>query len=152
MLDRKIYQLSQEGKDVWICVPNQGGRWIERARILDIQGDTVLVRYETEDEEEICSWEELLRIDSIGSIAQRLSTIPKGLTSPTDLLVAEECPESEMLVDPTKVATPVDDSETHGEDSPAPGSQPERDPTTEPLIYLQEEGQPAWDASPDNHD
>jgi hypothetical protein len=96
MLHRKVYQLSREGKDVWIYLRDQG-RWLERARILDIEGDTVLVRYETEDDEEICSWEEIVRLDSIGAVAQRLSTIPKGPLSPAELLVADDCPEAEMI-------------------------------------------------------
>ncbi len=144
MLDRKIYQLSQEGKDVWIYLRDQG-RWLERARILDIQGETILVRYETEDEDEICSWEELLRLDSIGGVAQRLSTIPKGLTAPTDLLVSDECPAEEMLKDPA--LDPSDDLDTA-----SPGNTVERDPVTEPLLRSQEEGQSTWDSSSEGHE
>lgn len=96
MLHRRIYQLSREGKDVWIYLRDQG-RWLERAKILDIEGDTILVRYETEDEEEICSWEEMIRLESIGAVAQRLSTIPKGMLSTADLLISDECPPAELL-------------------------------------------------------
>ncbi|MEN9225992.1 MAG: hypothetical protein Q6L60_12955 [Thermostichus sp. HHBFW_bins_43] len=96
MLHRRIYQLSREGKDVWIYLRDQG-RWLERAKILDIEGDTILVRYETEDEEEICSWEEMVRLESIGAVAQRLSTIPKGMLSTADLPTSEDCPSAELL-------------------------------------------------------
>jgi hypothetical protein len=96
MLHRKIYQLSREEKDVWIYLRDQG-RWLERARILDIEGDLVLIRYETEDEDEICSWEEMIRLDSIGAVAQRLSTIPKGTFLLSDLPISDDCPESEQL-------------------------------------------------------
>ena len=96
MLHRKIYQLSREGKDVWIYLRDQA-RWIERSRILEVEGDLVSLRYETEDEYEIAAWEELVRIDSIGSVAQRLSTIPKGNISLNDLPTAEDCHASEQL-------------------------------------------------------
>ena len=99
MLDRKIYQFSQEGKEVWIYLRDQG-RWLDRCRILDQAGDLVVVRYETEDEDEICSWEEIIRIDSIGAVAQRLSTIPKGDFQPSDLPTAEDYPESEHIDTP----------------------------------------------------
>ena len=96
MLHRKIYQLSREGKDVWIYLRDQA-RWIERARILELEGDLVSLRYETEDEYEIAAWEEIVRIESIGSVAQRLSSVPKGNVSLNDLPTAEDCPVSEKL-------------------------------------------------------
>ncbi len=96
MLHRKIYQLSREGKEVWIYLRDQG-RWLEHARILDIEGDLVLVRYETEDEDEICSWEEMIRLESIGAVTQRLSTVPKGHLLPSELNVTEDCPIAEQI-------------------------------------------------------
>ncbi len=99
MLSRKLYQFSQEGKDVWIFLRDRG-TWIERCRILDQTGDLVVVRYETEDEDEICSWEEIIRLDSIGAVAQRLSTVPKGDFHPSDLPTAEDYPEYERLDPP----------------------------------------------------
>lgn len=96
MLERKIYQLAREGKDVSIFLRDRGS-WLERVRILDIEGDIVLVRHETEDEDEICAWEEMIRLDAISSIAQRLSTIPKHALTPGDLLVSDDCPEAELL-------------------------------------------------------
>jgi hypothetical protein len=55
MLHRKIYQLCCDGHEVWIFLRDQQ-RWIERAKILDIEGDLVTLRYETEEEDENCSW------------------------------------------------------------------------------------------------
>ena len=55
MLHRKIYQIHCDGREVWIFLRDQQ-RWLERARILDIEGDLVTVRYETEEEDEVCSW------------------------------------------------------------------------------------------------
>jgi hypothetical protein len=95
MLHRKIYQLCCDGREVSIYLRDQQ-RWIERAQILDIEGDLVILRYETEDEDEICSWEEIIRLDSIGSVAQRLATVSR---SNTDLSIAEDCPEAEQLRD-----------------------------------------------------
>ena len=51
MLHRKIYQLCCDGREVWIFLRDQQ-RWIERARILDIEGDLVTLRYETEEDDE----------------------------------------------------------------------------------------------------
>lgn len=99
MLHRKLYQLAHEGTEIWLYLRDQG-RWIERARILDIEGDLVSVRYETEDEDEICAWEEMIRLESISSVTRRLSSIPKGKTSPSDLLISEDCPEAERIQDP----------------------------------------------------
>jgi hypothetical protein len=98
MLHRKIFQLAREGTEVWLYLRDQG-RWLERARILDVEGDLVTVRYETEDEDEICSWEEMVRLESIGSVTRRLSAVPKGRTAPSDLLTSEDCPEAERLQD-----------------------------------------------------
>ncbi|MFM7885317.1 MAG: DUF6679 family protein [Pseudanabaena sp.] len=96
MLHRKIYQLCEAKSDVWIYLRDQG-RWLERARILDIEGDVVTIRYETEDEDEVCSWEEMVRLESIGAVTQRLSSVAKIGMSSGDLLVSDECPEAEQI-------------------------------------------------------
>lgn len=95
MLHRKIYQLSCDGREVWIFLRDQQ-RWIERARILDIEGDLVTLRYEVEDDDETSSWEEIVRLESIGAITQRLAIVSR---SDMDLPIADECPESEQLPD-----------------------------------------------------
>ena len=69
-------------------------RWIERARIIDIEGDLVTLRYETDEDEEICSWEEMVRLESIGAITQKLASVPRGNVEP---LLTEDCPEVERI-------------------------------------------------------
>lgn len=95
MLHRKIYQISCDGREVWIYLRDQQ-RWIERARILDIEGDLITLRYEVEEDDEISSWEEIIRIESIGAITQRLATVSR---SDVDLPISDDCPESERLPD-----------------------------------------------------
>ena len=93
MLHRKIYQLCCDGQEVWIFLRDQQ-RWVERARILDIEGDLITLRYETEEDDEICSWQEMVRLESIGAITQRLAVVPRG---DVELTVAEDCPETEII-------------------------------------------------------
>ncbi|MGF1485782.1 MAG: DUF6679 family protein [Prochloraceae cyanobacterium] len=93
MLDRKIYQLCTEGREVCIFLRDQQ-RWIEDARIVALEGDLVTIRYETEEDEEISSWEEMVRIESISAITQKLASVPR---INTEILVAEDCPEAEQI-------------------------------------------------------
>ncbi len=96
MLHRKIYQLYNDGQEVWIFLRDQQ-RWLERASIVDIEGDLVTLRYETEEEEEICAWEEMVRLDSIGAVTRKLASVPKGDIDP---LVSDDCPEAERIQKP----------------------------------------------------
>jgi len=89
MLHRKIYQLCCDGREVCVFLRDQQ-RWIERARIIDIEGD--LLRYETE-EDEMCSWEEM-GLESIGAVTQKLASVPRGNAEP---LVSDDCPEAERI-------------------------------------------------------
>ena len=91
MLHRKIYQLCCDEREVWIFLRDQQ-RWIERARILDIEGDLVTVRFEADEEDEVCAWEELIRLDSIGSISQKISTVSRIEGEP--VIVSDDCPEA----------------------------------------------------------
>lgn len=93
MLHRKIYQLHCDGREVNLFLRDQQ-RWIERVRILDVEGDLVTIRYETDDDDEACSWEEMIRLESIGSVQQKLASVPRG---PFEPLVSDDCPESEKL-------------------------------------------------------
>ena len=102
MLHRKIYQLSCDGREVWIFLRDQQ-RWIERATILDLEGDLVTLRYETEEEDETCSWEEMVRLESIGSVMQKLATVPR---MDVELTVADDCPETEQISDHRPDANP----------------------------------------------
>uniref|UniRef100_B8HYL3 Uncharacterized protein n=1 Tax=Cyanothece sp. (strain PCC 7425 / ATCC 29141) TaxID=395961 RepID=B8HYL3_CYAP4 len=100
MLHRKLYQLYSEGQEVWIYLRDQQ-RYIERARIIDIEGDLVTLRYENEEDEEICSWEEMVRLESIGAVSRKLAVVPKGNVDP---LVSEDCPEAEQIRNPSSDA------------------------------------------------
>ncbi|NET00202.1 MAG: hypothetical protein F6K62_16745 [Sphaerospermopsis sp. SIO1G2] len=93
MLHRKIYQLCCDGREVCVFLRDQQ-RWIEQARIIDIEGDLVTLRYETDEEDEISSWEEMVRLESIGSITQKLASVPRGNVEP---LLTEDCPDSERI-------------------------------------------------------
>jgi len=97
MLHRKIYQLYSDGQEVWVFLRDQQ-RWIERASIVDIEGDLVTLRYETEEDDEICSWEEMVRLESIGAVTRKLAAVPKGDIEP---LVSEDCPEAEQIRNPS---------------------------------------------------
>jgi hypothetical protein len=93
MLHRKIYQLCCDGREVCVFLRDQQ-RWIERARIVDIEGDLVTIRYETDEEDELSSWEEMVRLESIGSVTQKLASVPRGHAEP---LVSDDCPEAEQI-------------------------------------------------------
>ncbi|MCL6435885.1 DUF6679 family protein [Leptothermofonsia sp. ETS-13] len=93
MLHRKIYQLCCDGREVWIFLRDQQ-RWIERARILEIEGDLVTLRYEMEEDDEISSWEEMVRLESIGAVTQKLASVPRGNAEP---VVSDDCPEAEQI-------------------------------------------------------
>lgn len=98
MLQRKIYQLCCDGREVSVFLRDQQ-RWIERARILDIEGDLVTLRYEMDEEDEVCSWEEMVRIESIGAISQKLASVSRGNYDP---LVSDDCPEAEQIPNPSQ--------------------------------------------------
>ena len=93
MLDRKIYQLCTEGREVCIFLRDQQ-RWIEDASIVALEGDLVTIRYETEEDEEISSWEEMVTIESISAIAQKLASVPR---INTEIPIADDCPEAEQI-------------------------------------------------------
>ena len=95
MLQRKIYQFSCDGREVQIFLRDQQ-RWIESATILGIEGDLVTLRYETEDEDEVCSWEEMVRLESIGSVSQKLATVSKR---GAEILMTNDCPDVEQMGD-----------------------------------------------------
>jgi hypothetical protein len=100
MLHRKLSQLHCDGHEVNLFLRDQQ-RWIERAKILDIEGNLVTVRYEIEDEDESSSWEEILLLESIGAVSRQLSFVPR--VSDMELLVSDDCPESEQLSSPTAI-------------------------------------------------
>ena len=97
MLHRKIYQLCQDGREVCIFLRDQQ-RWLEGGRIVDFEGDIVTIRYETEEEDEISSWGEMVRLESIGAVTQKLASVSK---TNTEIMVSDECPEAEQINPPS---------------------------------------------------
>ncbi len=93
MLHRKIYQLSQDAHEVSIFLRDQQ-RWIENALIVDLEGDLVTIRYEMEDDDEISSWEEMVRLESVGAVSKKLASVCRYNT---ELQIADDCPESEQI-------------------------------------------------------
>jgi hypothetical protein len=93
MLHRKIYQFCTDGQEVCIFLRDQQ-RWLDKARIVSLEGDLVTIRYETEEEDEISSWEEMVRLESIGAVSRQLSSVSR-LNS--EVLVSDDCPESEQI-------------------------------------------------------
>lgn len=98
MLHRKLYQFCAEKRPVWVFLRDQQ-RWIEEATVVDIEGDLVTLRYEAEDDDELHSWEESVRLDSIGAVSTRLSYVCRT-TSADELAITGECPEAERLSQP----------------------------------------------------
>lgn len=93
MLHRKIYQLCADKREVSVFLRDQQ-RWIEPAQIVDIEGDLVVIRYEVDEEEEVSSWEEMVRLESIGAISRKLAAVPRNNV---EVVVSEDCPEAEQL-------------------------------------------------------
>lgn len=94
MLHRKLYQLHCDGYEVNLFLRDQQ-RWIERAKILDIEGNLVTIRYEIEDEDESSSWEEMILLESIGAVSRQLSFVPR--LGEMEVLVSDDCPEAEQI-------------------------------------------------------
>jgi len=93
MLHRKIHQLFTDNREVSIYLRDQQ-RWIDKAKILSLEGDLVTIRYESDEDDEISAWEEMFRLESIGSISCKLASVSRDNT---ELLVSEDCPEVEQL-------------------------------------------------------
>jgi len=100
MLHRKLYQMCSEHREVCIFLRDQQ-RWIDRATIIDIEGDLVTIRYESDEDDELCAWEEMVRIESIGAVSQKTASVNKGNVDP---LVSEDCPEAERIHKPNTEA------------------------------------------------
>ena len=97
MLHRKLYQFCSEQRPVWVFLRDQQ-RWIEEALVVEIQGDLVTLRYDAEDGDDSHSWEESVRLDSIGAVSTRLSYVNRS--GGDDLPTSEDCPEAERLSQP----------------------------------------------------
>ncbi|MEO0768644.1 MAG: DUF6679 family protein [Cyanobacteria bacterium J06649_4] len=88
MLQRKLYKLSAEGCRVQIYLRDQQ-RWIEAAIILSIESDLVTLQYTQQTHHGTQLWEEMVRIESIGSVSRKISeTHPETLTQKQQLTSA----------------------------------------------------------------
>jgi hypothetical protein len=98
MLHRKLERFRLEQRPVWIYLLDQQ-RWIERALVVEIEGDLVTLRYDDEDGDDRHSWEESVRLASIGAVSTRLACVSR-LTNADDLPVTGDFPEAERLGSP----------------------------------------------------
>ncbi|BAQ63299.1 hypothetical protein GM3709_64 [Geminocystis sp. NIES-3709] len=83
----------KEGCDVSVFLRDQQ-RWIEDAQIIGIEGDIVVIRYEMEEDYENSSWEEFVRLESIGAVSRKLASVPRGYG---EIQVSDDCPEAEQI-------------------------------------------------------
>lgn len=95
MLQRKLDEFRKEKRPIWVFLRDQQ-RWIEQALVVAIEGDLVTFRYDAEEEDELHSWEESVRLKSIGAVSTRLAYFSRT-TQADELVTAEDCPESEQL-------------------------------------------------------
>ncbi|MCY4331836.1 MAG: hypothetical protein OXC96_04930 [Cyanobacteria bacterium MAG CAR1_bin_15] len=95
MFDRKLYEAQCAGRPVWVFLSDQQ-RWIEQAQVVEVSGGVVTLRYETDEDGELQAWQEMVRLDSVGSVMSRLSSVPRTGGS-EDLLTAEDCPVEEQI-------------------------------------------------------
>jgi hypothetical protein len=63
--------------------------------VVEIEGDLVTLRYDAEEDDESHSWEESVRLDSIGAVSTRLSYVCRAPGE--ELPTADDCPEAERL-------------------------------------------------------
>lgn len=93
MLHRRLAQFCQEQRPVWVFLRDQQ-RWIERATVVAVEAEIVTFRYQDEDGDAHHSWEESVRLDSIGAVSSRLASVSR---SGDDLPTTGDCPEAERL-------------------------------------------------------
>ncbi len=98
MLQRKLVQFCAEQRPVWVFLRDQQ-RWIEEALVVEVQGDLVTLRYDDADDDELHSWEESVRLDSIGAVSTRLARVSRSLCA-EDVLTTGDCPDAERLSQP----------------------------------------------------
>lgn len=94
MLHRKLHQYFLDQRPVWVFLRDQQ-RWIEEARIVELESDLITLRYDAADDDECHSWDESVRLDSIGAVSTRLSFVSRAPGE--ELPTAEDCPEAERL-------------------------------------------------------
>ena len=98
MLLQKLNQYYSEERPVWVFLRDQQ-RWIEEALVIEIKDDVVTLRYDDEEEDERQTWEESVRLDSIGAVSIRVAYLNRVATA-EDLATTGDCPETERLGSP----------------------------------------------------
>ena len=98
MLLQKLNQYYSEERPVWVFLRDQQ-RWIEEALVIEIKDDVVTLRYDDEEEDERQTWEESVRLDSIGAVSIRVAYVNRVATA-EDLATTGDCPETERLGSP----------------------------------------------------
>lgn len=82
-MESKLQELIGQ-QNVWLLVKTSNG-WLKNVDILDVNGDTVTFRYESESEVERKIWEKTTRIENIAEIEIRLMSMPKDNKKVQDL-------------------------------------------------------------------
>jgi hypothetical protein len=95
MLHRKLDQFCAEQRPVWIFLRDQQC-WIEEAIVVEIEGDLVTLRYHEDDDDSLHSWQESVRLDSIGAVRTRQASICRTAGA-DDIVTTGDCPEAERL-------------------------------------------------------
>jgi hypothetical protein len=98
VLLQKLNQYYSEERPVWVFLRDQQ-RWIEEALVIEIKDDVVTLRYDDEEEDERQTWEESVRLDSIGAVSIRVAYVNRVATA-EDLATTGDCPETERLGSP----------------------------------------------------
>ena len=98
MLHRRLDRYWAEQRPVWIYLIDQQ-RWIEEAQIVAIEGDLVTFRYDEQDDGDHHTWEESVRLASIGAVSTRLASFSRS-SSVDDLPTTGDCSEGERLGQP----------------------------------------------------
>ena len=98
MLHRRLERYWSEQRPVWIFLADQQ-RWIEEAQIVAIEGDLVTFQYDEQDDGDCHTWEESVRMGSIGAVSTRLASLSRNQTA-EDLPVTGDCPDVERLSQP----------------------------------------------------
>ena len=93
MLHRKLAQYCVEQRPVWVFLKDQQC-WLEDATVVEVDADLVTFRYEDEDADARHSWEESVRLESIGAVSTRLACVSR---SAEELPTTGDCPEAERL-------------------------------------------------------
>ena len=95
MLHRKLAQFCAEQRPVWVYLSDQQC-WIEQALVVEIEGETVTIRYDEQDDDERQTWEISVRLQAIGAVSTRLARVSMS-TAAEDLPTTGDCPEAERL-------------------------------------------------------